>query len=58
MRNQASTIPRIKKITSTIKIDNQDDRDSDDQDENDHQADCLLDDKGAPLLRKLLDLFP
>ena len=31
--------------------------DSDDGDDS-HQADSLLDNKGAPLLRKLLDLLP
>ena len=33
------------------------DQDSDDGD-GDHQADSFLNDKGAPLLRKLLDLLP
>ena len=61
IRNQTSTIPRIRKITCTINDQDIDEnlmiiKEEDDRDD-DHQADSLLDDKGAPLLRKFLDLL-
>ena len=62
IRNQTSTIPRIRKITCMINDQDIDEnlmiiKEKDERDD-DHQADSLLDDKGAPLLRKLLDLLP
>ena len=36
----------------------EDDYDGDQDSDGDHQADSFLNDKGAPLLRKLLDLLP